>query len=127
MACGRRSTARCCASSGRQSTPRTKTRLLCVICEGTRVDSLWQMLEQRSLFGEVTSPQTALTAYRIPVPANCPEWALELLPPRSVVRWMMEDVDRALRLAENYWSLGRFDANIAVPLAALTAALPSSP
>jgi hypothetical protein len=105
--------------------PSTKTRLLHAIRDGARLSLLSQILDQRSLIGEVTTPPATLDVSHIPLPANCPEWALDVLPPRSVVRWIMEDVDRALNVAENYESLERFDAAIAFPLAALTAALPS--
>jgi len=105
--------------------PSTKTRLLHAIREGAHLSLLFQILEQRSLIGEVITPPTTLTVSHLPLPAHCPEWALDLLPPRSLVRWIMEDVDRALNVAQNYESLERFDAVIAFPLAALTAALPS--
>lgn len=104
--------------------PATKTRLLHAIREGAHLSLLLELLQQRNMIGEVITPPADMTVGQIPHPAHCPEWALHLLPPRSVVRWVTEDLDRALDTAENYESLERFDAKIAFPLAALTAALP---
>lgn len=103
----------------------TKSRLIRAIREEAQYDKMLDLLEMRSFFGTPQTPPPSTPFSRLSQPAGCPEWALELLPPRSVVRWVMEDLARSIHTAENHDELARFDAAIAFPLAVLMLALPS--
>ena len=103
--------------------PVTKSWLLRMFRNPMDREVVLQVLERRNLFGDGVSPIAVSGGQQLNVPENCPAWALDVLPPASIVRWFMEDLLRTLADEGNYAELDRFDTVISFPLAALVLAL----